>query len=149
RQVRCVASVGHRENVRRRLHTTRGGFRQQRVQRDSLPDRVELGPFRDAMNVGVHSLMRQRLELVPRPTCCWSVRAAEQEVPGRERRPRRGTGREHGEVGRLVLAGGAPGGGWPGSSAATKSWGDKWLGHGLVNASFWCCDLQCSCGLES
>src|SRR5260370_22916039 len=88
------------------------------------------------MKVGVHSLVRQRWELVARPTCRWSLRAAEEEVTGRDRRPRRGTGREHGEVGGLVLAGGEPGGCCPGSWAATKSSGDKWFGHGLANASF-------------
>src|SRR5919197_2560342 len=149
RQVGRVATVGHREHVRRRLHTARGGFRQERVHGDSLPDRVELGPLRDAMDVGRHGLVRQRLEFVPRPACRRCARTTDREVPRRERGTRRGTGREHGEVARLVLARREPAGGRRGLSAAAKSSGDEWLGHGFVlkttagnsiswSLSWWC-----------
>src|SRR5262249_2698034 len=60
-----------------------------------------------------------------------------------ERGTRRGTGREHGEVARLVLARREPAGGRRGLSGAAESSGGEWLGHGFVlkttggNSVFW------------
>src|SRR5262245_44907259 len=67
RQVGRVPTVGHREHVRRQLHTAREGFPEQRVHGDALPHGVQLGPLCYAMDVGRYGLVWERLELLPRP----------------------------------------------------------------------------------
>src|SRR5262245_42172267 len=63
RQVGRVPTVGHRQGVRRQLHTAREGFPEQRVHGDTPPNGVQLGPLRYAMDVGGYGLVWERLEL--------------------------------------------------------------------------------------
>jgi hypothetical protein len=99
RQVRRVAAVRVREEVLRVVVDVA----QEGVDRDTLPDRVELRPLRDAVDVDRDVLARERPELVPRPAD--RLRAAlDREHPlfkgGVGGRP----GREHGEVVDQVLS---------------------------------------------
>src|SRR5437868_12905467 len=63
RQVRRVTPVAEREQVAGIMVDES----EERVERDALPDGVELRPLGDAMDVGRDLLARQGLELVPRP----------------------------------------------------------------------------------
>src|SRR5262245_21156648 len=132
RQVGRVPPVGHREHVRRQLHTAREGFLEQRVHGDALPDGVQLGPLGDAMDVGRDGLVRECVELLPRPARLQPALTTDREIPRSERRVRRGTGREHREVPRFVLAGREPAGRRVTVSSAPKSSRDERVSHDSV-----------------
>src|SRR3954451_18739990 len=99
RDVRRVAAVTERDRVGR---VVLDGL-EQRVDSHALPDRVELRPAGDAVDVGGDRLARESLELVPRPADRLAA-AAELERPLLERRVRRRARREHREVVGQVLA---------------------------------------------
>src|SRR5262245_44220939 len=84
------------------------------------------------MDIGHQGLVRQRLEFVPRPACRRSTRTADREIPRRERGMWGRTGRENGEVRRLVLTGRETAGYRLGLSAAAKSSRDERLCHDVV-----------------
>ena len=78
--------------------------RQQRVDRDAPPCRVELRPLRHAVDVDGRGLRRKRQKLLPRPRHRLVHLPADREAPLVERRVRGRPRREHREVPRHVLA---------------------------------------------
>src|SRR5262249_12849448 len=106
RQVRRVVAVRVREQVLRVVVDVI----QEGVDRDTLPDRVELRPLRDAVDVDRDLLARESLEFVPGPTD--GLRAAlDRERPLLERGAGRWPGGEHREVVDGGLSGRYPVGG--------------------------------------
>src|SRR4051812_26708840 len=101
RQVRRVAAVAEGHHVLGLVLDTL----EQRVDRDALPDRVELRPLGHAVDVLRDLLARQRAELLPRPPHRLEVGALDRERPLLERDVRRRAGGEDGEVVSQVLPG--------------------------------------------
>src|SRR5262245_37934614 len=77
---------------------------EERIDRHAFPHRVELGPARDAVDVGLDRLARQGAELFPRPGPEHAT-FIDREGPLVERRTRRRAGGEHREIAGHVLAG--------------------------------------------
>src|SRR6266516_4359721 len=100
RQVRRVPAVAEGHHVRRFVLDVL----QKRVDGDAFPDRGELRPLRDAVDVLRDRLARQLPELVPGPADRLGA-TPDRERPLLERRVRRGPGGQDREVVRQVLAG--------------------------------------------
>src|SRR6185312_15488783 len=78
---------------------------EQRVDRDASPDGVELRPLGHAVDVAGDLLARQGTELLPGPTARLGQLTDDREVPRLERRVRRRSGGQDGEITGDVLAG--------------------------------------------
>ena len=65
RDVRRVSAVAKGNDESRLVHALLAGERQQCVDRDAFPFRIELRPFRDAVDVDVGLLVRECAKLVP------------------------------------------------------------------------------------
>ena len=132
RQVRGVAAVAERGYIRPiRLNAV-----EERIDRHPLPDRVELAPFGNAVDIDGDRLAGERAELIPGPAPRRLDGSGDREVPLREGRVRGRPGGKDREVGGDVLPRWDPAGdGGVLAPAATKPTRDKILYHAPAPAS--------------
>src|SRR4051812_5591115 len=104
RQIRGVATVAEC----RRVGPIRLDAVEQRIDRNPLPDGVELAPFGDAVDIDGDRLARQCPELIPGPPPRGLYRSPDGEVPLRERCARGRPGGKYREIRGEVLPGRDP-----------------------------------------
>src|SRR5262249_4641135 len=101
--VRCVISVAMSHDIRSR-RVRQANRLQKIVKRHALPCRIQLRPFRDAVNVRLDRGLRQRFELCPAPFPKRRCAKLNSEIPVLEFFSRRRSSRKNREIGRYILS---------------------------------------------